>query len=179
MHSIVDFGAGALRHSFPLLKAGFQVCAVEFEEQFKKPACAEAIRKAEKHANFCKLIWPGDFKKDRRRFDAALLCYVIQTMPLQKERESVLKILRDKLRDDSYLLMMSRYGQISGIPKEQAVEDGFYMWPARDAHSFYTEFTTEETHTMVGAYGFRRLKSMSERGTDQVFLYGKGGSTWI
>jgi len=179
VESIVDFGAGALRHTFPLLDAGFQVCAVEFEEQFKKPICTEAIRKAEQHANFCKLIWPSDFRKDNRRFDAALLCYVLQTMPLQEERKLVLKLIKNKLRDGSYLLLMSRYGQISGIPREQSVKDGFFMWPDRAAHSFYTEFTTEETHEMIGDYGFRRLRSLSERGTDQVFLYGKGGSTWV
>src|SRR2546429_616534 len=31
VQKIVDFGAGALRHTFPLLDTGFQVCAVEFE----------------------------------------------------------------------------------------------------------------------------------------------------
>jgi len=179
VESIVDFGAGALRHTFPLLQAGFQVCAVEFEEQFKKPICTEALHKADKHANFTKLIWPSDFRKDKRHFDAALLCYVLQTMPLHEERKLVLKLLRNKLSNDSYLLLMSRYGQISGIPRERTVEDGYYMWPDRAAHSFYTEFTTEETHKMVGDYGFRSLRSLSERGTDQVILYGKGGSTWV
>ena len=179
VESVVDFGAGALRHTFPLLRAGFQVCAVEFEEQFKKPICTKAIHKAEKHANFTRLIWPRDFRRDARRFDAALLCYVLQTMPLQEERRLVLKLLRKKLRDDSYLLLMSRYGQISDIPREQSVKDGYFMWPDRETHSFYTEFTTDETHELIGGYGFRRLRSLSERGTDQVFLYGKGGSTWV
>jgi hypothetical protein len=179
VETIVDFGAGALRHTLPLLKAGFQVCSVEFEEQFKKPACAEAMAKAEGHHNFTKMIWPADFKKDNRRFDAGLLCYVLQTMPLKNERELVLKILRKKLRDDSFLLWMSRYGQLNGIPKDQAVRDGFFMWPERETHSFYTEFPTETTHEMMKNYGFNRLKSLSERGTEQVFLYQKKSSTWI
>jgi hypothetical protein len=151
----------------------------EFEKQFKKPICTDALHKAERHANFTKLIWPSNFRKDTRRFDAALLCYVLQTMPLQEERQLVLKLLRKKLDDDSYLLLMSRYGQISDIPGAQRVKDGFFMWPDRETHSFYTEFTTEEMHEMIGDYGFRRLRSLSERGTDQVFLYAKGGSTWV
>jgi hypothetical protein len=179
VENILDFGAGALRHTFPLLKAGFQVCAVEFEEQFKKPICSEAIAKAERHSHFCKMIFPRDFKRDTRRFDAALLCYVLQTMPLKEERTAVLDLMRKKLRDESYLLWMSRWGQADGIPKEQMVKDGFFKWPDRDVHSFYTEFNTETTHKMFEDRGFRRLKSLSERGTDQVFLYGKGSSTWI
>jgi hypothetical protein len=179
VQTVVDFGAGALRHTFPLLRAGFQVCAVEFAEQFKRTKCSEALRRAEKSGNFCKLVWPKDFKRDARRFDAALLCYVIQTMPLKEERELVLKTLGKKLRDDSYLLWMGRYGQTADIPTEQAVKDGYFMWPDREEHSFYTEFTTELTHDWLGRYGFTRLRSLSERGTDQVFLYGKGSSTWV
>jgi hypothetical protein len=179
VETIIDFGAGALRHTFPLLDAGFQVCSVEFEQTFKRPTCAAALTEAEKHHNFCKLIWPKDFRKDTRRFDAALLCYVLQTMPLKEERTQVLKLLRKKLRDDSYILWMSRFGQTGNIPKEQIVKDGFFMWPERESHSFYTEFSTEDTHAMFDDQGFRRLRSLSERGTDQAFLYGNGGSTWI
>src|SRR5271156_6352756 len=109
---VVDFGAGALRHSFPLLRSGFQVCAVEFEEQFKRPECARALNRAQKDSNFSSLIWPGQFERDRRRFDAALLCYVLQTMPVPKERKNVLRFLKKKLSDDGYLLWMSRYGQM-------------------------------------------------------------------
>jgi hypothetical protein len=79
---ILDFGAGALRHTFPLLDAGFQVCAVEFEECFARPACAKALAQAKTHPNFSTLIYPRDFIHDNRRFDAALLCYVLQTMPI-------------------------------------------------------------------------------------------------
>jgi len=37
IETILDFGAGSLRHTFPLLKSGFKVCAVEFKEQFQRP----------------------------------------------------------------------------------------------------------------------------------------------
>jgi hypothetical protein len=45
---ILDFGAGALRHTFPLLDAGLQVCAVEFEECFARPICSKALADARK-----------------------------------------------------------------------------------------------------------------------------------
>ena len=176
---VVDFGAGALRHTFPLLKAGFQVCAVEFEEQFARPTCAKARKRAERNPNFSTLIWPKDFRNDNRKFDAALLCSVLQTMPLSDERELALKLLRKKLKENSYLLWMSRYGQIPSVPKTQQVKDGYYMWPERDYKSFVREFTTEETHELMESFGFHRVRSLSERGTDQIFLYGKGSSTWI
>jgi hypothetical protein len=179
VETILDFGAGALRHTLPLLTAGFQVCAVEFEEQYKRPTCATAVAKARRYANFCSLIWPKDFLRDKRKFDAALLCFVIQTMPIKSERESVIEMLHGKLRNDSYLLWMARYGQTDGIPKEQELRDGYYMYPDRDEHSFYAELSTETTHKLMEHHDFHRVRSLGERGTDQVFLYGKGRSTWI
>lgn len=176
---IVDFGAGSLRHTFPLLDAGFQVCAVEFEENFVRPICKEALVKASAHPNFSKLIYPKDFIGDRRRFDAALLCYVLQVMPLENERKKVLKHLHKKLADDAYLLYMSRYNQMEGALPEHRVEDGYYKYPDRDYHSFYREFTTEETHETIERFHFKRVKSLGERGNDQIFLYAKGSATWI
>ena len=175
---VVDFGAGALRHCFPLLRAGIQVCAVEFEEQFSRPSCSAARKKAERSGNFSTLIWPKDFRDDNRRFDAALLCYVLQTMPIPDERDLVMKLLRKKLTGNSYLLWMSRFGQIQNVPKDQEVGDGYFMSPDHELKSFVREFTTEETHKMMESFGFRRIRSLGERGTDQIFLYGRGGSTW-
>ena len=58
VHRILDFGAGALRHCFPLLEAGFEVCAVEFQEGFARPTCQKALEEAQKYGNFSALIWP-------------------------------------------------------------------------------------------------------------------------
>ncbi len=176
---ILDFGAGALRHTFPLLAAGFQVCAVEFEECFARPTCSKALAQAKAHPNFSTLIYPSDFIRDTRRFDAALLCYVLQTMPIPEERKTVLKYLYKKLKEDSYLLYMSRFNQLEGTSGSHRVSDGFYKWPEREHHSFYREFTTEETHTFMDTFRLRRVKSLAERGTDQIYLYAKGGATWI
>lgn len=178
IQTVLDFGTGALRHTVPLLQEGFEVCAVEFEEAFARPVCAEAKALARDYSNFSALLWPRDFLKDKRRFQAALLCYVLQTMPLPKERRRALREIFGKLRLNSYLLYMSRYGQLRGLTSRQMVSDGYFMWPQREHHSFYREFTTEQTHEFMEDVGFKRIRSLSRRGTDQIFLYAKGGSTW-
>jgi hypothetical protein len=111
LRTVLDFGAGALRHTLPLLKAGFEVCAVEFERGFDREIAAEARKRAEQDARFTSLIWPHEYLDSGRRFDIALLCYVIQTMPIPKERDLVLKSLAKKLKRDAYVLYMSRYNQ--------------------------------------------------------------------
>lgn len=173
---IVDFGAGALRHTIPLLREGFDVCAVEFNEVFARPACAKARKQAERHANFSALIWPNDFLRDGRKFSCALLIYVLQTMPLPAERRLVLSELQKKLTKDAYLLYMSRFGELTADDGKHRVSDGCYRWPDREQHSFYREFTTEETHALFEKHGFTRLKSYP--GAGQAFLYGRGRATW-
>jgi 2-polyprenyl-3-methyl-5-hydroxy-6-metoxy-1,4-benzoquinol methylase len=112
--SVLDFGAGNIRQSLPLLTHGFQVCAVEFEQQFQRPSCAEALEKARGNPNFSTLIYPANFKNDKRKFDVALLCYVLQTMPVPEERTLILKLLKKKLKRNAYIVYMSqpshRYG---------------------------------------------------------------------
>src|ERR1700730_13796819 len=137
VEQVVDFGPGTFRHTIPLLKAGFQVCAVEFEESFKRTEASAALTKAQSNPNFSKLIWPRDFKKDKRRFDAALLIYVLQTMPIHNERKAVVKYLYQKLRHDAYLFYMSRYNQVGSLGADRSYREGYFMYPERKMHSFY------------------------------------------
>ncbi len=178
VNRVLDFGAGALRHTFPLLDAGFQVCAVEFQEGFTRPVARQALARAEHHHNFSALVWPNQFIADKRKFDAAILAFVIQIMPIPKERKAVIKHIYKKLDKDAYLFYAARYGQVSDSDRNHKVGDGFYRWPRREAHSFYREFTTEQTHEMFERQGYSRIRSLSERGTQQMFVYSKGKATW-
>ncbi len=175
---ILDFGAGALRHTLALLDNGFEVCAVEFEEAFKRPTASRKLQEAEKYANFSALVWPKQFIADKRKFDAALLVYVLQVMPVPEERMTVLSHLYKKLNKDTYLFYSSRFGQITSSDKKHKVSDGFYRWPKRKSHSFYREFTTEQTDKLITAHGFSKLRNLSEGGSQQLLLYGKGSATW-
>lgn len=161
---ILDFGAGALRHTVPFLNEGFEVCAVEFESGFARPGCKAGLDEANKYPGFSTVLWPHDFLSDKRKFDGVLLTYVLQTMPLPGERIAVLKAIRKKTERDAYLVYMSRYNQLpKGISSSQRVSDGHFMWPRREEHSFYREFTTPETHEMISAHSFRYIKSLRLR----------------
>jgi hypothetical protein len=180
VRKIIDFGAGALRNTLPLLAAGFEVCAVEFEHGFTRPTPAAQLSEARTYPNFSSLVWPHDFMNTGARFDVALLCYVLQTMPIPAERELVIKTLKKKLKSEAYLVYMSRYNQGFGsISRAQRVSDGYFMWPKREQHSFYREFTTPETHEMFTRRGFEYVRSLSQRGTEQMFLYGRGPASWV
>lgn len=67
LENILDFGAGSLRHTFPLLRRGFQVCAVEFKKQFQKPFCKKTYKRARRSPNFSALIFNDQFRLYSRK----------------------------------------------------------------------------------------------------------------
>lgn len=174
----MDFGAGALRHTLSLLSARFEVCAVEFQEAFKRPEAALARGKAEKNPHFSTLLWPDAFVNHSGKFDAALLTYVLQVMPEAAERNAVVKALSKKIADDGLLLYMSRVGQLTPDMRGRPLKDGFWMWPDRERHSFYREFSLVETDKLMERHGFDREASWSEGGKEQVLLYRKVAGPW-
>ncbi len=177
--SILDFGAGALRHTFPLLDMGFQVCAVEFKEQFERKACRLALNKAKKSPDFSALIFPDEFIKSKHKFDAALLTFVITTMPRADERRKLLKFLKKRLKANSFIFWMSQYGKYEQIKRlENQVKDGWYLHPERKNHSFYTEFNNSKIDDMLNRIGYRRIHVFSQRGNDQFRLYSRGAGKW-
>lgn len=176
---VLDFGAGALRHTIPLLEAGFKVGAVDFMEGYSRDICKGALGKICTNDRFCLLEWPniyrGNHKIFKGKFDAALLVYVLQTMPIPSERVDALDYISLKLKKRQvFLFYCARFKQLTEANAKHQVSDGYYMYPTREFHSFYREFTTADTHKFMEEFKFRRIHSLGERGTDQMFLYFKG-----
>ena len=179
IETILDFGAGSLRHTLPLLKRGFKVWAVEFAEQFKRPFCQKALAHARRSANFSALIFPGEFERNKRKFDAALLSFVVPTMPIPKERTDLLGMINDRLKRDSILFWMSQYGKYgNALNNDNRVNDGWYLPQTKDTYSFYTEFKNDQIDTMLSQIHFRKIRIPSESGHDQFRLYSKGAIKW-
>jgi len=175
---VIDCGAGSLRHTLALLQAGFDVCAVEFEHSFGRNLAAEALGKAKRFPGFS-ILRPDEFLRTSAQFDAALLCYVLQIMPIPKERHLVIHALRTKLGGRSYLLYAGTCNRFSGsyfATKAQRVSDGYFLWGHRNIQTFYREFSSRETDRMFRRVGFEKVNSLSRRRAEQVFLYRTEGN---
>ena len=67
---------------------------------------------------------------------------------------------------------MSQYGKMSNsLGPANRVKDGWFLNPNRKYHSFYTEFTNEEIDEMFKKIKYERIRSPSERGSDQFRAY--------
>jgi 2-polyprenyl-3-methyl-5-hydroxy-6-metoxy-1,4-benzoquinol methylase len=178
VRTILDFGAGVLRHSVPLVNEGFEVYAVEFEDQFKKPSFQKAYSSIHLNKNFKPLIFPKDFLKNSERFDLVLLCFVLQIMPLENERKRVLDLIVKKMQPNSYLLYMSQFLQITEEMAGNAIFDGCLKNLKHSKKTFYTEFSSTETLRMFESRKLTKKAVYSHKGQEQVFLFTKGEAQW-
>src|SRR2546422_8803751 len=85
--SVLDFGAGNLRNTWPLIDGGFDVWISDFKEQI--PEDDASLAKAQE-SGLQTLIYPTELLKAQIEFDAILLSYVLHILPDAKCRIEVL-----------------------------------------------------------------------------------------
>ena len=168
---VLDFGAGALRHTIPLLRAGFEVTAVEYENAFKRPVAAKKRTMAKRFAHFEDLVWPHDFVRSREKYDVVLLVFVLQTVPEKKERDAILSEIAKKLDRNGprRLYYASRIGDTSNSDKLHLYKDGFVRKLENKYQTFYTEWTSSETESLFKKWKFERTGTYS--GPSQPYIF--------
>lgn len=172
--SVIDFGAGALRHAIELLRHGYDVTVVEYKAAFDRPHGANRLAEAKRVAKrsgtvFNSLIWPDEFLDSTETYDVALLIYVLQVVPVQKHRTIILDKLAKSLDPNGprRLYYAGRYGEKK--PAARKFNDGWIRGNGQNDRSFYTEWNSAETDKLFAKHGFERGGKF--KGTTQSYLY--------
>jgi hypothetical protein len=168
---VLDFGAGALRHTIPLLKAGIQVTAVEYERAYQRPKANEHLQEARKYDGFTELIWPHAFLKSKIRYDVALLTFVLQVVPVRIDREIVLRAIGEHFAKNGpkRLFYASRFGEADALPKDTQYNDGWVRGKGENDRSFYTEWKAADTDKFFKSQNYERAGSY--KGASQPYIY--------
>jgi hypothetical protein len=168
---ILDFGAGALRHTIPLLRTGFEVTAVEYKNAFERPVAAGKRLSAKRFKHFSDLVWPHDFLKSKEKYDVVLLAFVLQTIPEKKERDAILYEIAKRLDRDGprRLYYASRFGDKLPSDKPHAFKDGWIRKLDQKHQTFYTEWTPAETERFMKRRRFERIGGYS--GASQAYIF--------
>jgi hypothetical protein len=169
--SVLDFGAGALRHTIPLLNAGIEVIAVEYKKAYQRPKAAEACATAQKHGGFTALVWPHDFLDSSLTYDVALLMFVLQVIPVQADRKAVLKAIGDHFgrNGPKRLFYASRTGEARELSDDTKYKDGWVRGRGTNDRTFYTEWNAPTTDKLFRAAGYERAGTYT--GASQPFVY--------
>lgn len=176
--SILDFGAAKLRNTIYLLKKGFKVYSVEFDDLFKRSKQAHTfLKEAETYSNFNKLIFPDEFISNKKKFDAILLINVLNIMPVSLERYYVLMFCREKMKKGGKLLWYTQHGVYSGENSFAKLYGGYVMGKGRKYNTYYTDFTRDQIHEMLSATGFSfdNLMQFPKSGSNQAYGFRADG----
>ena len=106
---ILDFGAGKLRHTLPLLDKGHRVDAVDYRSLYAKPSpeIRKNLIRAQKYGKQVKqVIYPDEFAKRQVDYDLILLINVLNIMPEPLERYFVLHKCNENLSNGGHPLVL-------------------------------------------------------------------------
>lgn len=156
---ILDFGAGKLRHTVPLLEKGHTVDAVDYRSLYIKPS--PEIRKNLSRAHqfgdrFKQVIYPAEFAKRQTDYDLILLINVLNIMPDPLERYFVLHKCNENLSNGGYLLWFCQFGDIFQLEatSELRITDGGCT-SKKGRKTFYKDYNDRKLIIqMMGVMGF-------------------------
>jgi SAM-dependent methyltransferase len=168
---VLDFGAGALRHTLALLNAGIDVTIVEYKRAFTRPKASENLKIARSKSGYTSLIWPINFISSPKKYDVALLLYVLQVIPVETERLRILKEIAKKLDKNGprRLYYASRHGEAKGLPNNRKCENGGWIKGDGDGKTFYIEWNASKTDDFMKKAKFARAGTYI--GASQPFIY--------
>ena len=152
---VIEIGAGFLRNSLFLLKAGFRVTALEvpgMEERFP-----------DSFADFRTRGGAFTFRLPRSpRFDLALATFVIETICNKRIRARILRDLCRSLNHSGCLIISARGPSdlVTAHQKGVRCSDG-YLTPG---YTFARSYTPKQLLKLLSGCGFRRVDFLHRKG---------------
>jgi len=173
---ILDFGAGKLRHTIPLLEIGHFVDACDYRSLYEKPSqeIKKNLEKARKYKKyFSQLIYPADFAKIAVQYDLIMMVNVLNVMPEPLERYFVLQKCNQHLSNGGYLLWFCQYGdaeQLNSTEDFRITDGGCTTKKGRK--TFYKDYNSRKAVLrMMGVMGFEYVSLKIDAGKNHALLF--------
>lgn len=175
---ILDFGAGNLRHSIPLLELGHLVTAVDYQNLFDKPSdlVQKNLAKARTFGKrFGQLVYPSDFVAFGGRYDLVLLINVLNIMPEPLERLFVIEHCGNKLKNNGHLLWFCQHGDRDQIAAASDVVTDGGCTTGKGRKTFYKDYNDKEhIIRLMKVMGFEHETLVNiEAGKNHALLFKK------
>lgn len=173
---ILDFGAGKLRHTIPLLELGHSVDAVDYRSLYEEPSpeIKKNLKIVQGFKNkFSQLIYPADFTKSIDQYDLILLVNVLNIMPEPLERYFVLHNCNQRLSKGGYLLWFCQYGDADQLKstKDLRITDGGCT-SGKGRKTFYKDYNSQEIILrMMSVMGFKHVPLKVNAGKNHALLF--------
>jgi 2-polyprenyl-3-methyl-5-hydroxy-6-metoxy-1,4-benzoquinol methylase len=160
---ILDFGAGKLRHTVPLLEKGYTVDAVDYRSLYIKPSpeIRKNLSRVQQFGDrFKQVIYPTEFAKRQVEYDLILLINVLNIMPEPLERYFVLHKCNENLSKGGHLLWFCQFGdalQLEATSDYRITDGGCTSKKGRK--TFYKDYNDRKSIIqLMNTMGFEEAK---------------------
>ncbi len=164
--TVLDFGAGKLRNTWPFLQdPNFQTYICEFEELIPQD---DPNLKAARGMGLRTLIYPKELQEVAVSFDGILLSYVLNILPDDKTRREVLEACWEKAKRDAILVVASpnyNTNERNSCSDDDRYDIGWIKY-ASDKHeykTFYSEPSREHLMRLASSVGFVHFTNWRQR----------------
>jgi len=171
--NIIDIGCGRLRNSLFLINH-FKLWICDFPTLLESTATQKRYNKLKKHPNFLGLVHPSDLSKKNLQAHAAILAFVLNTLPEKHLRERLIKNATKNTIPPHEIFITVPNGEHyykQRMQKKNQLNDGFIFDAGAGNHTFYREYSAREIDGFMHQLGFN---------VDKVFpAYKKNQRTYV
>ena len=169
---IVDVGCGKLRNSLVLVKY-FKLWTCDYPEVLIGKTVENRYSKLVKYKNYMGHISPEEFKKGMLNVDAAMLVFVLHTLPEERLRIQLIKSTIKNTRYPHQIFISVPNGEKyyrRRMKNENKIYDGHFYRALTEVKTFYREYSANEIDLFMNKLGFK---------VDRIFTVDKKNLSWF
>jgi len=152
---VIDVGCGWLRNSLVLVQYfGLWIC--DFPEQLSNPTVSNRLAELRGNPNFRGVVEPDEFAKGGLEADAAVLAFVLHTLPEERLRAQLISCTMSNTRSPHEVFVAVPNGEYyyrQRMGDNNHFNDG-YLFGVGGRRTFYREYTAAQIDEFMAALGF-------------------------
>lgn len=160
--TVVDVGCGKLRNALVLIDY-FQLWVCDFPEQLEDPVVSSRFSALKANRNFMGIIPAQELPSANLRADAAVLAFILHTLPSLFLRTQLLRTVKANLRAPYEVFVgvpNAEYYYRQRMHSNNQLNDG-YLFRGRGKTTFYRDYSAKQIDGFMGNLGYRFEKSFS------------------
>jgi hypothetical protein len=154
--TVIDIGCGKLRNALVFVKH-FKLWIVDFEETLSGATVEKRLNRLKSEKNFLGFIPANDFAASRKNADAAVIAYVVHTLPTEKLRRTLIRSAVRNTREPHELFVAVPNGEHyyrQRMGAENQLGDGHFFDAGGGESTFYREYSVQEIDEFIRKLGY-------------------------
>lgn len=172
---VVDIGCGYLRNSLVFVKH-FKLWVSDFDRILSSEAAKTRLARLGRHQNFKGIIQPGKLSRGSVKVDAAVIAFVLHTLPDESLRVKIVKCARKNTKPPHPVFIAVPNCEVyyrKRMSASNRFRDGYLFDAGSGYKTFYREYSASEIDDFMENLGYVVDKAFTaDKKNMRVYVYG-------